>query len=269
MQYAILWQEIRYHAICRTELQNRAELKSSTKIKNDWHKTRVAHAVAFEEIHIDMRECVIENDEAHFKKNLVSNYRSILVDVGGPSFQDVVFTSQHLQEKLRLSFGDSILFDHGNKRKGNIVYNANTNLVIAVRKAFESDSKINMKSREMALDLRKSILDCDKRQLHRAITLPDIYQGESDIPLELTEFLSNLIMGNDNRKTNSAIKKRRIESIAHNIIYSATGGSIKPSKQLLSGLAVKSMTGSRRLIEILNRLGQSITTTQLKNWRQN
>ena len=65
-------------------------------------------------------------------------------------------------------------------------------------------------------------------------------------------------MGNDNRKTNSAIKKRRIESIAHDIIYSATGGSIKPSKQLLLGLAVKSMTGSRRLIEILNRLGHSI-----------
>ena len=65
-------------------------------------------------------------------------------------------------------------------------------------------------------------------------------------------------MGNDNRKTNSAIKKRRIESIAHDIFYSATGGSIKPSKQLLLGLAVKSMTGSRRLIEILNRLGHSI-----------
>ena len=153
--------EIRYHAICRTELQNCAELKSSIKIKNDWHKTRDAHAVASEEIHRHVKECVIENDEAHFMKNLVSSYRSIPVDVGGPSFQDVVFTSQHLQEKLRLSFGDSILFDHGNKRKGDIVYNANTNLDIAVCKAFESDSKINVKSREVALDLRKSILNCD------------------------------------------------------------------------------------------------------------
>ena len=61
---------------------------------------------------------VIVNSEAHFLKSLVEDYRALLVEIGGHSFDETVFTSQHLQDKLTLVFGQNIKFDHGNKRRG-------------------------------------------------------------------------------------------------------------------------------------------------------
>ena len=51
----------------------------------------------------------------------MSDYRAMLVEIGGKSFEDTVFTSQRLQEKLLSVFGDKVKFDRGNKRRGNII----------------------------------------------------------------------------------------------------------------------------------------------------
>ena len=75
----------------------------------------------------------------------------------------------------------------------------------------------------------------------------------------LKDFLHHLIYGYDTWKRESSIKRRRIDSIAQDVIYAATGGTAKPSKQIVIGLAFKSMTGSRRIVVILNRLGHSIS----------
>ena len=51
---------------------------------------------------------------------------------------------------------------------------------------------------------------------------------------------------------------------ADNTVFSVTNGRKKPSKHLKFGLAVKSMTGSKKLIGMLNRYGHrvSYTTTE-------
>ena len=202
---------------------------------------------------------MIINEEAHFIKDLVSTYKSIMVDVGGDAYGDVTFTSQHLQDKLRSFFGKDILFDHGNQRRGNIIYNSKTNLDAAVRKAFENSSDVGRKIRDVALLLRKAITNSDKRILPTSLTLGDIYKGEIDSPELLTDFLSRLIFGYDTWRRESSIKQRRVHSIAQDVIYAATGGTAKPPKQIIMGLAFKSMTGSRRIVEILNLLGHSIS----------
>lgn len=50
-------------------------------------------------------------------------------------------------------------------------------------------------------------------------------------------------------------KKVRIKSIAYDTIYAVTNGRVKPSKHLQLGLALKSLTGSRKVIDIMNRYG--------------
>ena len=79
--------EIRYDPICRTELENRTESKAAAKMKIAWHDTRDVHTV---------EKHVIEKDQAYFMKYRVSNYYSILADVGGLAYENVSFTSQHL-----------------------------------------------------------------------------------------------------------------------------------------------------------------------------
>ena len=65
----------------------------------------------------------------------------------------------------------------------------------------------SVESLEVELVLRKSILNCDKSHLPKAITLPDIYHGEAEIPSELTEFLTHLIMGYDDSKMKSELSQ--------------------------------------------------------------
>ena len=74
----------------------------------------------------------------------------------------------------------------------------------------------------------------------------------------LHEFLDHLIVGHTS-KTKSDIKRRCIESIEQDIVYAASGGNVKPSKHLITGIAFKSMTGSRKIVDILNRLGHSVS----------
>lgn len=67
-------------------------------------------------------------------------------------------------------------------------------------------------------------------------------------------------------KSNHECKQQRIKSISEDIVFSAKSGK-KTSKQLISGLAMKSLTGFRRFIEILNRLGHTAITLW-KNYKQ-
>ena len=71
-------------------------------------------------------------------------------------------------------------------------------------------------------------MNADKAYLPEKLTLPDIFAGEIQTPPELKEFLTSLIMGYDSRREKLEIEKRRIESIALDIIYSTTGGKVCP-----------------------------------------
>ena len=91
-----------------------------------------------------------------------------MVDVGGDAYEEVTFTSQRLQDKSKSCFG-SKLFDHGNQRRGNIIYNPKTNLDVAVRKEFENSTDVGKKLWEVAILLRKEINNSDKRSLAQSL----------------------------------------------------------------------------------------------------
>ena len=78
--------------------------------------------------------------------------------------------------------------------------------------------------------------------------------GETEIPEEVLQFFKYLIIGADNRTSGSSSKLRRIRSISEDVVYSMTSGRKKPSKHLKLGLVIKSLTGSKKVIEMLNHL---------------
>ena len=71
--------------------------------------------------------------------------------------------------------------------------------------------------------------------------------------MQLTQFVTQLVVDPDYRSHESASKIRRVESFAADTVFSVTNGRKKPSKHLKFGLAVKCMTGSKKLIGMLNR----------------
>ena len=68
-----------------------------------------------------------------------------------------------------------------------------------------------------------------------------------------------MITGTDKRRGNVSAKRRRIEALCADTIFSTTAGNKKPAKHLKLRLTVKSMTGSRKLVEILNRYGYCVS----------
>ena len=107
-----------------------------------------------------------------------------------------------------------------------------------------------------AFTLRAIIKNATRTNLPSGgIAFDNIINGEVQIPEQLTQSSTHLVVGLDSRSHESASKIRRVESLAADTVFSMTNGRKKLSKHLKLGLAVKSMTESNKLIGMLNRYG--------------
>ena len=98
-------------------------------------------------------------------------------------------------------------------------------------------------------------------------SVDDIVDGEVQIPEQLTQFFTYLVVGPDHRSHESTSKIRRVESLAADTVFLVTNRRKKPSKHLKLELAVKSMAGSKKLTGILKRYGHYVsyrTTEELE-----
>ena len=118
-------------------------------------------------------------------------------------------------------------------------------------------TSITAKLREASFFLRQAIMEADVNTLPDNVTIEDINKVEVDVPEVVKEFLQNVISGPDYRRKTET-KRSRIDSIGQDLIFAATAGRKKPKKHLQLGLAMKSLTGSRRVIESLNRMGHCV-----------
>ena len=66
------------------------------------------------------------------------------------------------------------------------------------------------------------------------------------------------------RTSDSSSKIRRVKSISDDVVFSMTSGRKKPSKHLKLGLAMKSLTGSKKVIELLNHYGHCASYTTIE-----
>ena len=117
-------------------------------------------------------------------------------------------------------------------------------------------SKLDQSIKDIALSLRAIIKNATRTYLPSSgITFDDIIDGEVQIQDQLTQFFTPLVADQNHRSHESASKIRRVESLAADTLFLVTNGRKKSSKHLKLGLAVKNMTGSKKLIGILNRYG--------------
>ena len=63
----------------------------------------------------------------------------------------------------------------------------------------------------------------------------------------------------------SANKVRRVKSVSEDVIYAVTSGPKKPSKHLQLGMAIKSLTGIRKVVDLLNRLGHCASYSTIED----
>lgn len=104
--------------------------------------------------------------------------------------------------------------------------------------------------------LRKKILSIKRKPLPATITALDLIKGECEIPEDILQFVRSLICGNNSRTVKSYDCARKVESISQDLVYVIHHGKIKTSKQITLGITMKSITSSRKMLDILNKYGQ-------------
>ena len=212
-----------------------------------------------------MEDQVIAGGDEFGLKDSFNNYVSILEDMDTENLV-ASYTAQKLEEKLKLHFKERIIIHKGKyKRDGNLIYNSNITLEEALQLADLQKLKLDQRIKDVTFTLRAIIKNATRTNLPSSgITFDDIIDREVQISEQLTRFFTHLVVGPDHRSNESASKIRRVESLAANTVFSMTNGRKKPSKHLNLGFPVKSMTGSKKLIGMLNRYGNcvSYTTTE-------
>ena len=116
-----------------------------------------------------------------------------------------------------------------------------------------------MQIRDVAFKLRQEIMNASSIKLPEHLKVEDIFKGEVEVPDLVQNFFKYLIGGPDSRKWDLESRKRRIKSISQDVVFSTTPGIKKPSKHLQQVLAIKSLIGSRKVVEILNRMGHCVS----------
>ena len=101
--------------------------------------------------------------------------------------------------------------------------------------------------------LHEIILSRESKTIPENLTIDSVLHGTTNVPPKLTQFFQYLICGPDSRRSKSDTKQCRIQLISQNVIFAASPGHKLLSEHLNLGVALKSLTGSRKVVEILNR----------------
>jgi hypothetical protein len=198
---------------------------------------------------------VIEQSIIQFKKNILLNvlhneYLNLLCEISDGLFEDSSYTSQHLEDKLKRTFENKVKFEVLNNKK--IILHID----VSLSNVSLSDLKNNSELLNVAQILRREILNIKKVNLPENVSTEDLIKGECLLPDKLINFITHLVGGPDIRRRNSDETCRKVESLASDFVYAVTNVRVKPSKQITLVITLKSLTSSRKVIDILNRYNQ-------------
>ena len=113
--------------------------------------------------------------------------------------------------------------------------------------------------RTLVINVKKT-----KTSLPDPLTACALSADKGNTPQQLIDFFTVLFCGTEEPNDRIA---RQIQSVCDDVMYITSRGRIQSSKHLCMGLGLKSLTGNRQVIDIMNRFGHSIgyhTTERLE-----
>ena len=268
--------EVKYH-VCRLRYQKDAEqitgmqeeLKQSNESfsKDYWHMESEVHQNAFDALCYYIQDTVIENQGVLFLTDVNRYYQALIHEYGGNDFNEAKPTNQKLSDKLKNYYKDKInLAKCGSNNEGYVVYSTTMPVEEAIKKHSRNLKSMSLeaKVRKVAFLLRDAIMVAETRELPENLTIDDTSKGEVDVPEIVSQFIEDLVCGPDSQRRKGEMKQKRVKCISQDLVFVTTSGRKKPRKHLQLGLVLKSLTGSRKVIELLNRMGYcaSYHTTQ-------
>ena len=236
--------EARYHHSCKSKYLTRSA-NMIRKQKTEKSEKLQSHEEAFSKLLKYIDTNIIKCVGSTFLTDLHSLYLDWL-DEGN----DSTYTSQMLSDKIMKAYPDILKKHTISKKSGVILYHADLSTEAAINRA-----KNDTADKECAIHLRSEVLNLQKTQGDDDILAK--ISADDQRPETLIQFLRVLYTGSSAPASEKV--ERLIKSAADDMIYAISHGRIKPSKHVCLALGMKSLTGSRKLIEALNRFGHCLS----------
>lgn len=132
------------------------------------------------------------------------------------------------------------------------------NVIASIKDSPQDDKSI----KSIAYYLRNKILQAQEQyNCSETLSDDDMCAEKQNIPKELLLFVRHLINGPRMAKEGKSVK---VVSISYSIINCVSNASIKTTTSVSLALALKTMTGSRKFIDMMNRLGHSISYSMVQ-----
>lgn len=256
---SILSREVYYHDVCRQNFRNQKRSLVKSPVRTSWHISREVHETVFKEICDLIEDNVINRGRCYFLRHLYQEYLQIFKELNVGSDATSMFTTHYLEEKIHKKFNGKIQILISNKKK--VVAPKGISTIDDALFAHLQDQDI---LQQAATILRKEIFGIKKKQLPDNLNSQRLIKGECSTPPMITEFFS-LVLGSYKRKRrNSDSYQRHVKSLSQDIIYMTHNGNIKTSKHISLGMTLKSITSSRKVIDIINRYGHCISYSAIE-----
>ncbi|CAH0562925.1 unnamed protein product [Brassicogethes aeneus] len=188
------------------------------------------------------------------KNRLTAEYHNEL-----PKCTKDIFSSHHIEKKLLQTFKNQIKIITIKHKKIVKTYQGH----ILEDQEFTELENTDIIERA-ALILRQQILNMDPDRIPDEMTADDLIKGESTTPKAVHIFYKTLLSGASRRRKESSKCKRIVESLADNSIYAVSNGKIKPSKHITLGMALKSLTSSKKVVNLVNKFGHCCSYTVIE-----
>ncbi|RVE41875.1 hypothetical protein evm_013483 [Chilo suppressalis] len=240
-----------YHNNCSLDYFAKYQNKIHRPPNSDWASKRDCHKIARERLIGYVEREIIENKRVLSMAHLNDCYAEFLTEL---------YEIADLNASI---FSTTALQDHIKKELRNKISMVKL-FVMSVEIDIETveDEEIEnilfqQEAQDFALKYRKHILKIKKNALPDFIDSEVLDRGECDIPKWLRIFWSTALSGVRKKICNRV--ERLSSCYSQDSIYSITRGNIKPRKHISLGIAIKSLTGSKKVIDILSRQGYCIS----------
>ena len=110
--------------------------------------------------------------------------------------------------------------------------------------------------------LRGKTLQSQSNPLEELLTVEEKMKDEVD-PLESVRGFFQILYAGPSGDLSSR-KERLVSSTSANVVYACSGGQLLPAKHISLGVALKSMTGGKSVVNLLNRFGYCISNEKVR-----
>ena len=240
--------KVKYHHSCKSSF-----MKSAERIRNTQKLHKPSEPQALKAMISYVTDKVIEGNRPELLKSIYQQYCEYCEEVD----EIPVSTAQSLGDILVCRIGSKIQLNSPKSKKLGVVVHHCDFPADAIRAAFDfgsSDESIVIRT---ALILRKALKCVKHSKMPCNLTTDCLFKDEGSPPDIATEFFK-VLYGGLNESNYTADILRRADSSSQDSLFIVSKRLVKPKKHLMLGLGVKSLTGSRKLLTILNRFGHTV-----------